>query len=300
MPSSRPTQTFSMIPRGLRTRFAPSPTGFLHLGHVASAIYVWGLARKSGAEVVLRMEDHDQGRVRKDYETSILDDLAWLGFKADAGVASSDKASDYRQSDHWSRYENALQNLGDRVYRCQCSRKEILERTGKNSEELWYDGFCRVHNQGPNIRLMLDSKSQTFVDGLLGEQIQTVSEQCGDLLLRDRDGFWTYNFAVTVDDIEEDISLIIRGQDILTATGRQLKLREQLGAKKQPLYIHHPLIWMDETKKLSKRDRSTSIGQWRDQGFLAADIIGKAAFQVGLIPTERPIQPAEVEDLFHV
>lgn len=289
-----------MIPRGLRTRFAPSPTGYLHLGHVASAIYVWGLARKSGAEIILRIEDHDQGRVRKVYETSILEDLAWLGFQADLGVIGSDQPSAFRQSDHWSRYEDGLQKLGDRVYRCRCSRKEVLERTGKSGEELWYDGFCLSRNEGPNLRSRLDKNAQTFVDGLLGEQIQKPFEQCGDLLLRDRDGFWTYNFAVTVDDIAEDISLIIRGQDILSATGRQLELREQLGAKQAPLYIHHPLIWADETKKLSKRDRSTSIGQWRDQGLYAADIIGKAAFQVGLIPVERPIPASEIEELFHV
>lgn len=299
MTSSRPSRSFPIIPRGLRTRFAPSPTGYLHLGHVASAIYVWGLARRSGAEIILRIEDHDQGRVRKDYESSILNDLDWLGFKADQGVTDSDQPSSFRQSDHGARYEEALSKLGNKVYRCQCSRKEILERRGKAAEELRYDSYCRDHNAGPSLRLKLDPQPQSFDDGLLGAQTQVPADQCGDLLLRDRDGYWTYNFAVTVDDIAEDISLIIRGQDLLSATGRQLQLSAELQAKTTPLYLHHPLIWADESKKLSKRDRSTSIGQWRDQGLSAAEVIGKAAFQVGLSSSERPIKAEDVEDLFH-
>lgn len=293
------SQSISNLPRGLRTRFAPSPTGYLHLGHVASAIYVWGIARKAGAEILLRIEDHDQGRVRPQYEESILEDLAWLGFHADIGVTSK-APSPYRQSDHWSRYEKALTKLGPDIYSCVCSRREILERNPLSSvsQELLYDGHCRGRKEGPNLRLTIDTRSVTFDDLCLGEQTQTPSEQCGDLLLRDREGQWTYNFAVAIDDKEEDISLIIRGQDILPSTGRQILLQEKLGAKSRPFYFHHPLIWADKDKKLSKRDSSTSIAQWRSGGLSAEDIIGKAAFQVGLRAKDEPLSAKDVEELF--
>ncbi len=287
------------LPRGLRTRFAPSPTGYLHLGHVASAIYVWGIGRRYGAEIILRIEDHDQGRVRNDFEASILSDLEWLGFKADLGVTHATETSAFRQSDHRERYESALAQLSASVYHCQCSRKDIQSRTGETADELRYDGYCRDKNVGPNLRLMLSGQTQSFCDLLLGDQIQSPIEQCGDLLLRDRNGCFTYNFAVTVDDIAEDIGLIIRGQDILPATGRQLELRQLFKATRQPFYLHHPLIWADDSKKLSKRDRSTSVGQWRDQGLTAAAIIGRAAFQVGLIQVDQPIEAKDVEGLFH-
>jgi glutamyl/glutaminyl-tRNA synthetase len=288
-----------IIPGGLRTRFAPSPTGFLHLGHVASAIYVWGIARRAGAEIILRMEDHDQGRVRKEYERAILADLSWLGFHADRGVESVDKPSAFRQSDHWNRYEKALESIKAQTYRCNCSRKEILARSPQNSGELRYDGHCRSIDQGPNIRLCLANQPITFLDGIAGREEQNPALQCGDLLLKDRDGFWTYNFAVTVDDLHEDINLIIRGQDILSATARQIELRRILGSEANVHYLHHPLIWADESKKLSKRDHSTSIAQWREQGFNAAEIIGKAAFQVGLIERDEALDVNDLRSLFH-
>ncbi len=291
---------FPRTSRSLRTRFAPSPTGFLHLGHVASAIYVWGLGRKLGAEIVLRLEDHDQGRSRPEYEKSILEDLEWLGFQADIGVTSAGGPSRFRQSDHPERYEQAIAILGDRVYRCNCSRKDIQARTPGVHEELRYDGRCRTLDAGPNVRAIMDSAEESFYDGCVGYQKQNPALQCGDLLLKDRDGFWTYNFAVIVDDIAEDVNLIIRGQDILGATGRQLQLRRRLAPEAdEPKFYHHPLIWEDATRKLSKRDRSTSLAQWRAQGFSAAEIIGKAAHAVGLLPHEQPLHAKNVPELFH-
>lgn len=293
------SQRISELPRGLRTRFAPSPTGHLHLGHVASAIYVWGLARLVGAEVILRMEDHDQGRCRKSYEESILRDLEWLGFEPDEGVSSLD-TSRFRQSDHFERYAKALQFLAKDSYFCGCSRKEILDRNihSSHASELHYDGHCRSRNEGPNIRLRFDERVVRFDDHFLGLQEQIPSRQCGDVLLKDRDGQWTYNFAVAVDDAEEDIGLIIRGQDILASTGRQIILREKLGDPSSVDYLHHPLIWAEPNKKLSKRDHATSIDQWKQSGLSAEAILGKAAFQVGLMPLESPISVKDIGGLF--
>ncbi len=292
------TQRLSKLPKGLKTRFAPSPTGYLHLGHVASAIYVWGLARLAKAEVILRIEDHDQARSRKPYESSILADLEWLGFHADQGVRS-EAPSAFRQSDHFERYASALASL-PHIYHCQCSRKDIQDRdpNAMASGELRYDGYCRALSAGPNVRLPVPDRQVAFEDLILGEQIQAPSEQCGDLLLKDRDGFWTYNFAVCVDDVADDIGLIIRGQDILSATGRQILLREKLGGRSEMIYVHHPLIYASKDHKLSKRDHSTSIAQWREGGLSAQEIIGKAAYQVGLIDREKPVSATEVEALF--
>lgn len=300
IPSSK--GQFPSLPIGLRTRFAPSPTGYLHLGHVASAIYVWGIARLHGAEILLRMEDHDQGRCRRHYEASILENLRWLGFSADIGVTDADKPSPYRQSNHSERYEEALDQLHASTYRCQCSRKDILERTGTQLHELWYDGYCRSIDRGPNIRAKFPREIQRFHDHRLGAQTQTPADQCGDLLLKDRDGFWTYNFAVTVDDIKEGINLIIRGEDILSATGRQLQLRQILGGPSIAgvHFMHHPLLRSPENaeQKLSKRDRSTSIGEWKAQGYAPEDLIGKAAFQLGLLDRETKVSAHELEGLF--
>ncbi len=292
------SQRMSKLPKGLKTRFAPSPTGYLHLGHVASAIYVWGLARLAQAEIILRIEDHDQSRSRKLYESSILSDLRWLGFHADHGV-SSEAPSAYRQSDHFERYASALSSL-TKTYHCHCSRKDIQDRDpdAMKSGELHYDGYCRTLNAGPNVRSQMPDRRVTFDDLILGHQIQVPCEQCGDLLLKDRDGFWTYNFAVCVDDVTDDIGLIIRGQDLLSATGRQIILREKLGGRSEMNYVHHPLIYASQDHKLSKRDHSTSIAQWRESGLSAEDIIGKAAFQVGLVDKEKQVSASEVEALF--
>ena len=293
------SQRISELPRGLRTRFAPSPTGYLHLGHVAHAIYVWGLARLAGAEIILRIEDHDQSRCRKIYEESILRNLEWLGFVPDDGVTSLEY-SRFRQSDHFERYQKALEYLGEETYRCCCSRKEIMQRTAQSSEsgELLYDNHCRNLDEGSNVRVCLEERIVRFDDHFLGLTEHKPSEQCGDILLKDRDGQWTYNFAVAVDDAEEDIGLIIRGQDILASTGRQIMIQEKLGVSTLIDYAHHPLIWAGPGKKLSKRDHSTSIDQWRESGLNAEAILGKAAFQVGLTRSEAPLSARDIGGLF--
>lgn len=289
-------QQLQNLPRGLRTRFAPSPTGYLHLGHAASAVFVWGIAQSIEAEVVLRIEDHDRGRVRPGYEKAILEDLAWLGLIQEAVF--------FRQSDHWDRYQHKMEEARARglVYACTCSRREIQERTGEESkDELRYDGHCRTLNHaeaGAGLRLRLDPHDYAFDDLWTGPQIQKPSEQCGDLLIRDRDGNWTYNFAVSIDDAAEDIDLIIRGQDLLSATGRQLQLRSTFALTKALRFIHHPLIWESPERKLSKRNGSTSLRHLREQGLSPSMILGQAAHAVGLLDRSEPVAAHELKGLF--
>ena len=266
------------------TRFAPSPTGHLHLGHLLNALYVWRLARDAGGQVRLRIEDHDRERSRPEFERSILDDLEWLGLVPDRPpiAAFREGPCDGRQSDHPQRYEDALARLdhGGRVYGCVCSRVEILDRMGAEAEELVYDGRCRTRGlqPGPGVgaRVRLDPGVERFVDGMLGPQEQDPLAQCGDLLVRDRLGYWTYQFAVTVDDLVEGITDVIRGRDLLTSTGRQIQLARLLGRSTPATFHHHRLILNDDGEKLSKSKGDTSLRELRAAGLSPADVIACA------------------------
>ncbi len=256
------------------TRFAPSPTGYLHLGHVVNAIYVWGLARALGGRVLLRVEDHDRIRSRPTFETALLDDLDWLGFIPDAG-----RHPVRRQSDDPSVYAEALDRLRSthHVYACDCSRKEI----GGGP----YPGTCRARGlaeaAGRGLRVQMDPE-----------------EESGDVLLRDRDGNWTYQFAVTVDDIRDNVTLVIRGDDLLLSTGRQIRLGEMLGRPSPARFLHHPLIVGPTGTKLSKSNRDTGVRDLRAAGLAPGDVIGRAAAAVGLLPVGSMIEAAEVARLF--
>ncbi|MBP6639615.1 MAG: hypothetical protein KA293_04915 [Bacteroidia bacterium] len=256
--------------RVLRTRFAPSPTGYLHMGHVVNALYVWGVARACEGEVVLRLENHDRIRCKPEFETALLQDLEWLGFEPDFGKIAEFRAGvcDYRQSDCETHYQTAVLSLQERglVYACDCSRKQILARTGQSeAEELQYDGYCRDRNldddTGKTLRVRLPAITVEFDDAILGRQVQHPATQIGDFAIRDNHGNWTYQFAVVVDDLRQGINFIIRGMDILSSTGRQILLAEMLGQTSHPIYLHHPLLVDANGRKLSKRDFSEDIHQ---------------------------------------
>jgi glutamyl-tRNA synthetase/glutamyl-Q tRNA(Asp) synthetase len=273
------------------TRYAPSPTGHLHLGHIVNAIYVWGLARTANGRVLLRMEDHDRIRCRPEYEASILEDLAWLGFEPHEGLHPL-----LRQSDRSGVYRDALDRLRrtHHVYACECSRKHIAGER--------YDGFCRDRGltdaSGRGLRVRVGEGVETFDDLLLGPIKQEPARQCGDLLLRDRDGNWTYQFAVTVDDMMQGITDVIRGEDLASSTGRQLRLREMLGGSMRLRFAHHPLILKAGGEKLSKSAADTGVRELRQSGLTPAEVIGRAAAAVGLIGQFRPVAAHEVAELF--
>jgi glutamyl-tRNA synthetase/glutamyl-Q tRNA(Asp) synthetase len=245
------------------TRFAPAPTGWLHLGHVLNAEYVWG----SGARVLLRIEDHDRERSRREYEAGILEDLDWLGYRPDvAGGRQSDRDAGYREAIEVLRAQGL-------VYACDCTRSAIVSRSEVPDDpiELRYPGHCRERGlpltDGYGWRLRIEPGSERFVDGRLGPQEQDPSRQCGDFLLRDRRGNWTYQFAVTVDDWRQGIDLVIRGVDLLASTGRQIRLARLLGRERAPSFLHHPLIMKSPEQKLSKSDRDTGVRDLRALGW---------------------------------
>ncbi len=273
------------------TRFAPSPTGFLHLGHVVNAIYVWGIARAIAGTVLLRIEDHDRIRCRPEYEAALLEDLDWLGFEPDQGVEPL-----LRQSETPEVYAHALDRLraSTHVYRCECSRKDI------GSER--YDGRCRTRGldaaPGRGIRVQLGDDAEHFDDGLLGLLSQVPAEQCGDLLVRDRDGHWTYQFSVTVDDLRQHVTLVIRGADLIASTGRQIQLARMMGRQNAPVFLHHPLIHDDQGEKLSKSAGDTGVRELRAAGLTAPEVIGMAASRVGLVGHGESIHASDVSRLF--
>ena len=295
-----------MTSRAIVSRFDPAPTGFLHLGHVVNALYVWGVTRSAGGGVLLRIEDHDRHRSRRVYESAILDDLEWLGFLPDDPTIAAFRAGrasglcSGRQSERGEIYSAALARLRDagRVYACECSRSQVM-RTAASLDELRYPGTCRSKGlaEAPDrgTRVRLDETVESFDDLRHRRQAQCPIEQCGDVLVRDRDGNWTYQFAVTVDDLTQGVTLVIRGDDLLASTGRQIQLARLLGRTAPPRFLHHPLVMKSTTQKLSKADRDTSVRDLRARGLSAEEVIGKAAHLVGLIPEARPLAASSAE-----
>lgn len=285
----------SLLPTRPVTRFAPSPTGELHLGHVANALWIWGIARATGGTVVLRIEDHDRGRSRREYERRIYEDLDWLGFEPDAVSKASlqrDLPSPWRQSDSVQNYRGALRTLrsATAVYGCTCTRSQIARSVDMGQRldgvEIPYPGTCRDRGlpiEGMmGIRVRLPDEEVSFDDLRLGAQRQVPARQCGDLLLRDAQGNWTYQFAVTVDDLRHGVSLAIRGEDLLDSTGRQILLGRLLGRPEPPRFLHHPLIRDAAGEKLNKRDRALSLRAMREAGMFAAEVLDEAAARSGL------------------
>ncbi len=292
--------------RPWRTRFAPAPTGWLHLGHAVNAVWVWGLARAFGGQVVLRIEDHDRGRCRPEYEQGLLDDLEWLGFAPDDGSVASFRhgRSPNRQSDETPRYADALARLerASLVYPCQCSRRDIAAIAGEvTNRETPYPGTCRsVAIDGTKVlarRVRLDNGREHFHDLRLGAQEQVPATQCGDVLVRDRHGDFTYQWCVVVDDDRQQIDIVIRGEDLLDSTGRQLALARLLGRTAPPRYLHHPLVMRPDGTKLSKAAQDTGLREMRAAGVSAENVLGMAAHASGLLERPMSVHAADLASL---
>lgn len=280
------------LPPTALSRFAPAPTGFLHLGHVVNALYVWGLARAAGGRVLLRVEDHDRQRCRPEYEAALLDDLDWLGFAPDVFPTDALRAGacDGRQSDREAVYRAAFESLraAGFAYGCACTRREIEAASGETpGDERRYPGTCRDRglplDDRHGWRVRLPDEAVTFVDGRHGPATQRPAAQCGDLLVRDRLGNWTYQFAVTVDDTAQGVTLVVRGDDLFASTGRQILLARLLGRAEPPAFVHHPLVMKSPSQKLSKSDGDTGVADLRRAGWSAARVRGEAAFRAGLV-----------------
>lgn len=253
----------------LRTRFAPSPTGFLHIGGARTALFNWALTRKAGGTFILRIEDTDLERSTRESEAAVIEGLEWLGIDWDEGP--------YRQSERVDRHRSVVEALlaDGKAYRCTCTREELEERRtrdiaagGKGN----YDGRCRDRGLGPDcgphtVRLRIDRERALRWDDLVfGPSGQEASE-IGDGILRRSDGTPLYHLAVVVDDIDMGITHIVRGADHHSNTPFQLAIYRALGAP-VPTFAHVPLIVAESGRKLSKRRDPVSIQQFRADGFL--------------------------------
>lgn len=269
------------LPRGGLTRFAPAPTGYLHLGHVANALWTWGVAAVTGGRVLLRIEDHDRTRARPAFDAALLDDLAWLGFDADAGpVRQTDP-------DALGAYEVALAALraDERVYGCDCTRSTFA-RWAADAGRPWSGpgcpGGCRDrHLDGPVLRAALGGGQEAWMDGLIGPCAGDVAGHGGDLAVRDRHGDWTYGFCVVVDDLRQGIDVVVRGRDLLEATPGQLRLGRLLGRPSPPGLLHHRLIRRPDGSKLSKSAGDTGVRELRAAGHSAAEVRAMAVAALG-------------------
>jgi glutamyl/glutaminyl-tRNA synthetase len=280
------------------TRFAPAPTGYLHLGHVANAIWVWGLAAVTGSRVLLRIEDHDRERTRRVYDAAILEDLEWLGFVPDAGPV--------RQRNATEPYDQALAQLrrDGLAYACDCTRRTYSQwaaRRGSSWRGPGCPGDCRrrglaIDDDALTLRVALGPGAESWVDRILGPRTGEPSA-AGDLAIRDHHGNWTYGFAVVVDDLRQSISLVVRGEDLVEATPAQIRLGRLLGRVDPPAFAHHPLIHKADGAKLSKADHDTGVRDLRASGERPETVIGAAAAAIELLAQPRPIPATVVGEL---
>jgi len=292
---------------GQTTRFAPAPTGRLHLGHLANAIYVWGLARRSGGRVLLRIEDHDRQRCRPEYEAALLGDLDRLGLAADEPSTDELRAgpSSYRQSDNGAVYAAAFERLATAtdVYACDCSRTTFASWRAKN-DRAWTGPGCPgdclarglERRPGLLLRASLGDRDEGWDDLVLGVRSGPVSPD-GDLPVSDRNGNWTYAFCVVVDDMRHGVNLVVRGEDLVDATPAQIRLARWLGRATPPRFGHHPLMRRPDGSKLSKADGASAIGDRLDAGHPREELLGEAAARVGLIDDPRLVSLDEALDL---
>jgi glutamyl-tRNA synthetase/glutamyl-Q tRNA(Asp) synthetase len=269
------------------TRFAPAPTGYLHLGHVVNALYVWHWGRQQGADVLLRIEDHDRQRARPEYERAILDDLDWLGFAPDRYPTRAFRHGpcESRQSDREAIYRRVAADLIARglVYGCTCTRQDLARRHGddaSSTDARVYPGTCRDRGVAPidrvAWRVRIEDTVERFDDMLCGPCEQHPAREHGDIVIRDRHGNWTYQFAVTVDDDEQAIDLIIRGRDLLASAGLQIALGRLIGRTAPARFAHHALIMKSPTQKLSKSDGDTGVRDLRAAGWSAEKVLDEA------------------------
>ncbi|HEU4672358.1 MAG TPA: glutamate--tRNA ligase family protein [Candidatus Limnocylindrales bacterium] len=292
------------LPAAPTTRFAPAPTGLLHLGHVANALATWGLARAAGGSVLLRIEDHDRQRSRPAFEADLLDDLAWLGFVPDRPSSAelrSGRPSAFRQSDNDALYAASLARLAAavEVYRCTCSRA-TFDRWAAEHGRPWTGPGCpgecrgrRITDAEPaSLRAALGGGEEAWDDLLLGPSAGPVAE-AGDVVVRDRLGNWTYPFAVVVDDLRQRVDLVVRGRDLVADTPRQIRLARLLGRETAPRFAHHPLVLRPDGSKLSKSTGDTGVRELRAAGWAPEAAVGAAAAAIGLVAEGSAVDATE-------
>ncbi len=303
-------EQFSTFVRG---RYAPSPTGDLHLGNLRTALLAWLFARVAGGQFVLRIEDLDQPRVRPHATERMLADLRWFGLDWDEGPDVGGPCSPYTQSERLDIYRSLLQRLHEAglVYPCYCTRAEIarVASAPHGNEGPRYPGTCRqlteaqrrqqeASGRRPSLRFRVDDERiVSFTDLLAGPVRQHVQQEVGDFILCRSDGIFAYQFAVVVDDALMHLNQIVRGADLLASTPRQILLYEALGFP-IPTFAHVPLVLDEQGHRLSKRAESAGLAPLRAAGLTPAQVTGQLAATCGLVEPGKSITPPELAQQF--
>jgi glutamyl-tRNA synthetase len=292
---------------GYRGRFAPSPTGLIHLGTARTALVAWLRARSLGGTLVLRMEDLDGPRVRPGMADAILEDLRFLGLDWDEGPDVGGPHEPYVQSARGGLYRGAIAKLEARgaIYPCTCTRRELSESASSaasapHGEEPVYPGTCRAgatHPERPAALRFRFEHGAPFEDVLMGHREDGV--RSGDFVIARSDGLFSYQLAVVVDDLEMQITEVVRGADLLGSTPRQIALAQALGGT-PPAFLHVPLVLGADGERLAKRHGAIAIRELRANGATAEAIVGRLASSLGIVPEGERVRARDLVTTFDV
>ena len=290
----------------IKGRFAPSPTGRMHLGNVYAALLSWLSAKSKGGEWVLRIEDIDPARSKQEYADRIMDDLEWLGLTWDGEVTYQSQRQDI-----YEHYFDLLRKEG-LLYPCFCTRADLLATQAPHESDgrVVYKGTCRnmtptdyPQDITPAWRIRVPDRTIETADGHYGIYRTNLTTEIGDFIVRRKDGAFAYQLVVVVDDLLMGITEVVRGRDLLLSTPQQLFMAQtlrNLDTEKmfpEVRYTHFPLLVNEAGQRLSKRDKSLDMGVLREQ-HSAQEIIGFIAHLAGITPTTSPITPQELLPLF--
>lgn len=273
-------------------RFAPSPSGRMHLGNIFTALMAWLSVRSANGKMILRIEDLDPARSKAEFIDALYQDLTWLGLDWDEEMP--------RQSQRERIYAEHFEKL--RTYPCFCTRNELHAASAPHASDgrIVYAGTCRnllateakQLRKDPAWRVLAEDEEITFEDGVFGINRQNIAKEWGDFIVRRSDGVFAYQLAVVCDDALGGITQVVRGCDLLTATAPQIWLYRKLGYQ-VPQFYHVPLLVAPDGRRLSKREKDLDLSQLKLR-YSAEEIVGKLAFFAGLRPNDAPICPLDL------
>lgn len=287
----------------MKGRFAPSPSGRMHLGNLFAALLAWLDVRAAGGSLVFRVEDLDPDRCTLERARQVADDLTWLGLDWDEGGVEPA----YCQSQRSELYEEAFRKLADMglTYPCYCTRAERLAASAPHRSDgtVVYSGKCaglseaereayEAMGRRPAWRVRVPDETVAIEDGSLGRYEENLLRDCGDFILRRSDGVWAYQLAVVVDDALMGVTHVVRGSDLLSSAPRQAWLHRMLGYE-PPEFYHVPLLLSADGRRLSKRDGDLDMGALRER-YTPEELTGRLACWAGLLDRPEPVRPAEL------
>ena len=277
-------------------RFAPSPSGRMHLGNLFTALLAWLSVRSQNGKMLLRIEDLDPDRSKQEYIDALRDDLTWLGLDWDEEMPL--------QSTRSARYAEAFAQLS--TYPCYCTRSELHAASAPHASDgnPVYAGTCRdltdeerkAKTRPPAWRVCVPDAEIAFTDGIFGEQRENLAKECGDFIVRRSDGVYAYQLAVVCDDADGGVTEVVRGCDLLSSTPRQIWLYRTLGLP-VPRFYHVPLLIAPDGKRLSKREKSLDMAHLRAR-YQPEELIGRLAYLAKLTENDAPVRAAELIDAF--